>query len=640
MADGVTFQSSTLATPPANTEIATDDAGSDGHVQIVKLAVSTNGAATPLTADNTDGLLVNLGGNNDVTVTGSVTANAGTNLNTASLALESGGNLAAAATSLAVMDDWDESDRAKVNPIVGQAGVAAGAGAVGATVQRVTLASDDPAVSALQTLDNAISGSEMQVDVVGALPAGTNAIGKLAANSGVDIGDVDVTSVVPGTGATNLGKAEDAAHSSGDVGVMALAVRSDAGSAFGADGDYVPLSVDSSGAVRVTGGGGGTQYTEGDTDASITGTAMLWEDGSDTLRSVSAAKPLPVEIIAGAGSGGTAMTDDAAFTPGTTSITPIGAMFDDVTPDSVNEGDGGVVRMSANRNLYGTIRDAAGNERGANVDASNRLSVSVDNTVTVASHAVTNAGTFATQVDGAALTALQLIDDTVFADDAAFTPGTSKVSAMGAMADESSPDSVDEGDVGIPRMTLDRKLYSVAGGDVAHDGADSGNPVKQGAKAVAHGANPTAVAAADRTDLYANRHGVQFTIGGHPNAKSATYLATGSGTDDNVLPAISSGTKYAITRITITLDEATTVGVAVRLGFGTANVPALPSAAADAVDDILVYHPGLVPGGGITIGDGSGILGVGGDGAELRITNEAPTSGTLVVTVTYFTIES
>jgi hypothetical protein len=31
----------------------------------------------------------------------------------------------------------------------------------------------------------------------GALPAGANAIGKLAANSGVDIGDVDVTSSSP-----------------------------------------------------------------------------------------------------------------------------------------------------------------------------------------------------------------------------------------------------------------------------------------------------------------------------------------------------------------------------------------------------------------------------------------------------------
>ena len=37
----------------------------------------------------------------------------------------------------------------------------------------------------------------MQVDVVASLPAGSAAIGKLAANSGVDIGDVDVTSIVP-----------------------------------------------------------------------------------------------------------------------------------------------------------------------------------------------------------------------------------------------------------------------------------------------------------------------------------------------------------------------------------------------------------------------------------------------------------
>lgn len=75
-----------------------------------------------------------------VAVTGSVTANAGTNLNTSALALESGGNLAAAATSLAAIDDWDESDRAKVNPIVGQAGVAGGNGAVTATTQRVAIA--------------------------------------------------------------------------------------------------------------------------------------------------------------------------------------------------------------------------------------------------------------------------------------------------------------------------------------------------------------------------------------------------------------------------------------------------------------------------------------------------------------------
>lgn len=84
-----------------------------------------------------------------LSISGSVTANAGTNLNTSGLALESGGNLAsiltqitAAAASLGVLDDWDESDRAKVNPIVGQAGVDGGSGVVSAKTLRVAHATD------------------------------------------------------------------------------------------------------------------------------------------------------------------------------------------------------------------------------------------------------------------------------------------------------------------------------------------------------------------------------------------------------------------------------------------------------------------------------------------------------------------
>lgn len=76
------------------------------------------------------------------------------------MALESGGNLAAIATSAAILDDWDESDRAKVNAIVGQAGLQGGSGSVSANTLRVVLATDV------------------------ALPAGTN-----------NIGDVDVLSV-------------------------------------------------------------------------------------------------------------------------------------------------------------------------------------------------------------------------------------------------------------------------------------------------------------------------------------------------------------------------------------------------------------------------------------------------------------
>lgn len=71
---------------------------------------------------------------------------------------------------------------------------------------------------------------------------------------------------------------------------------------------------------------------------------------------------------------------------------------------------------------------------------------------------VDNGGTFAVQVDGAALTALQLIDNVIKQDDAAFAPSTDYVAMIGAQADESSTDSVNEGDAGALRITLDRKL--------------------------------------------------------------------------------------------------------------------------------------------------------------------------------------
>ena len=87
------------------------------------------------------------------------------------------------------------------------------------------------------------------------LGASTLAIGKLAANSGVDIGDVDVTTVgtiTPGTAASSLGKAEDAVHTSGDVGVFALGVRADTlADVSGATGDYIQMTTDLKGRVMV-----------------------------------------------------------------------------------------------------------------------------------------------------------------------------------------------------------------------------------------------------------------------------------------------------------------------------------------------------------------------------------------------------
>ena len=69
--------------------------------------------------------------------------------------------------------------------------------------------------------------------------------------------------VNPGGGSGGVQYDEDTAHTTGATGTLALVVRNDAGTSLvSADGDYAPLSVDSTGALRVTGGGGGTQYQE------------------------------------------------------------------------------------------------------------------------------------------------------------------------------------------------------------------------------------------------------------------------------------------------------------------------------------------------------------------------------------------
>jgi hypothetical protein len=218
--------------------------GSEAQVDVV--------GALP-TGSNTIGK-VNIG-----TFDSAITVNAGTNLNTSALATES--TLSAAESHLGNIE------------------------------------------TAVQLLDNAISGSEMQVDIVASLPAGTNAIGKLAANSGVDIGDVDVLSLpaLPSgsntIGKVNIGtfdsaitvnagtnlntsalatqstladaeahlgnietavqliddvvKAEDTAHSGGDKGIMALSVRKDTATFLaGSDADYQPLITDANGRLH------------------------------------------------------------------------------------------------------------------------------------------------------------------------------------------------------------------------------------------------------------------------------------------------------------------------------------------------------------------------------------------------------
>ncbi len=344
-------------------------------------------------------------------------------------------------------------------------------------------------VSSIAAGDNNIGN----VDIVTlpALAAGTN-----------NIGDVDVLSVVPGTGATSLGKAIDSAGGSTDTGVAILAIRDDALTTLTpVDGDWVPLRVSSTGALHVVGSAGTTQYAEdtaaasGDSlvamgavrrDSATAGGAV---DGDYVHLSTNSTGALRVTVDSATAT--SIKADDAAFTTGTDSVAVIGAVRDDsLSTLAAAEGDAVVLRVNSTGALHvtgggggtqyaedaahasgdtGTLalvvrRDTAavsgqtdGDYSTLTVDSTGRLWCNVSNTVTVGSHAVTNAGTFATQVDGAALTALQVIDNPVVVDDAAFTPATTSVMMAGFEADESTTDSVDEGDAGAARMTLDRK---------------------------------------------------------------------------------------------------------------------------------------------------------------------------------------
>jgi hypothetical protein len=431
------------------------------------------------------------------------------------------------------------------------------------------------------------------------LAAGTNAIGKLSANSGVDIGDVDVTSVVPGTGASSLGKAEDAAHSSGDTGIMMLGVRNDGGSSLaGTTGDYIPLTTDSSGALRITGGGGGTEYTEGDTDSTITGGAILWEDSSDTLRPVSSAKPLPVNVVSGSAAG-TEYTEDAAAAGNPAGPMSMAVRADSLAAVTTTDGDNIALRATNKGELYVKQTDAV-------PVTDNGGALTID-----------NAGTFAVQVDGSALTSLQLMDDVVATDGSAtptkgnliagqdgtnaqtiktdssgelqvdvltlpsVTIGAALPAGTNAIGKLAANDGVDIGDVTITNasipvtdnggsLTVDGTVTaSNTAGDVAHDSADSGNPVKIGA--VAKSADPTAVANGDRANLYTDLNG-KLIVMPYTLPENQIYGSNASAITDttstSIIAAAGAGIRNYITSILVTNSHAT-VGTLVKITDGS-----------------------------------------------------------------------
>jgi hypothetical protein len=236
--------------------------------------------------------------------------------------------------------------------------------------------------------------------------------------------------MVPGTAATDLGKAEDASHSSGDVGVEVLAVRNDTlATLAGTDGDYAPLQVNASGALFIQ-----------------EGAAM----------DVSAA---------------TVTVDWAGTAP------PIGAGT-----------EAAALRVTVANNSTGvvTVDDGGG------------------------SFTVDNAGTFAVQVDGGALTALQLIDNPVAVlGTATYTEATTSGFIVGAVRNDTLATLADtDNEIAPFQVDANGALYVQPVGNVAHSGADAGNPLKIGGRAQdIIGAEPEEVSDNDRVDALFDMNG-------------------------------------------------------------------------------------------------------------------------------------
>ena len=100
---------------------------------------------------------------------------------------------------------------------------------------------------------------------------------------------------------------------------------------------------------------------------------LLVDDDGDQVTD-EANNAIRVNVVTGAG--GTSMTDDAAFTVATSSVTPMGALVDETATDSADEGDIGAPRMTADRKLLVRIVGATDGNR-ADVDAGGQLQVDV-----------------------------------------------------------------------------------------------------------------------------------------------------------------------------------------------------------------------------------------------------------------------
>lgn len=237
--------------------------------------------------------------------------------------------------------------------------------------------------------------------------------------------------------------------------------------------------------------GGGTQYTEGSIDVLITGTAMMFEVDEVTheVGVVNATNKLPVNVLSIV-KDGQQLANNSIPVVLASDQSALYVYLRDAADNNPFDASG-ILTVDGEVTVGGTvIVDGSGSTQpvsNAGLTALNgaiagtEVQVDVLTMPTVAvtqsgvwdevgindsgnSITVDNGGTFAVQVDGAALTSLQLIDDVVYTDDTStHATGTSKGILMMAAATPTDG-SVNANDIGAVAMTTDRRLLVDASG--------------------------------------------------------------------------------------------------------------------------------------------------------------------------------
>lgn len=268
--------SAVAITAGTGTSVDTRTEGTNGHHrQVVVLGdPATNAGVAPV--DATAGLKVDLGSDNDITGT----VDLGATDNAVLDAIESDTTTIAGDTTTIAGDTTSIDGKI---PALGQA-LAAASVPVVLTAAQITTLTPPSAITGFATSakqDTIIGHVDGIEGLLTTIDGDTGTIATEVAGLLTDT-ELRATPVpVSGTVTANLGATDNA-------------VLDD----IAADTEAIKTSL--AGTLTVTGGGGGVEYTEGDTDASITGSAIMWEDTGDTLRAVSAAKPLPISDAGGA----------------------------------------------------------------------------------------------------------------------------------------------------------------------------------------------------------------------------------------------------------------------------------------------------------------------------------------------------